>query len=140
MTPISTVESGTTLRNRLNRSIVLAIRTLMQQPNPNRLSLDLAAFVVLALEKIQESIETSAIAWEKRDYWLKADRFRMDWQWVGEARKSLTQHLLQEDWSLMVADLTSVAQNLSKVEIRPNNRIGEPWLGAWQAFKKQFLK
>lgn len=140
MTPISTVESGTTLRNRLNRSIVLAIRTLMQQPSPNQLSLDLAAFVVLALEKIQESIETSAIAWEKRDYWLKADRFRMEWQWVGEVRKSLTQHLLQEDWPLLAADLTSVAQNLSKVEIRPNNRIGEPWLGAWQAFKKQFQK
>ena len=140
MSPISTVESGTTLRNRLNRSIVLAIRTLMQQPSPNKLSLDLAAFVVLALEKIQESIETSAIAWEKRDYWLKADRFRMEWHWVGEARKSLTQHLLQEDWSLLVADLTSVAQNLSKVEIRPNNRIGEPWLGAWQGFKKQFNK
>jgi hypothetical protein len=27
---------------------------------------------VLALEKISESVETSAIAWEKRDYWLKA--------------------------------------------------------------------
>ena len=140
MTPVKTFESGTTLRNRLSRSIVLAIRTLMQQAAPNQLSLDLAAFVALALEKIQESIESSAVAWEKRDYWLKADRFRLEWHWVGEARKNLTQHLLKEDWSLLVADLTSVAQHLSKVEVRPNNRIGEPWVGAWQVFKKQFPK
>ncbi|HSN95281.1 MAG TPA: hypothetical protein VLR89_09510 [Anaerolineaceae bacterium] len=138
MSPLKTVESGTTLRNRLNRSIVLAIRTLMQQSAPNQLSLDLAAFIVLALEKIQESVESSALAWEKRDYWLKADRFRMESQWVGEARKNLTQHLLQENWPLLAADLTSVAQNLNKVEIRPNNRIGEPWVGAWQVFKEQF--
>ena len=109
----------------------------MQQAAPNQLSLDLAAFVALALEKIQESIESSAIAWEKRDYWLKADRFRMEWQWMGQARNNLTQHLLQEDWSLLVADLTSIAQHLNKIEIKPNNRIGEPWLGAWQAFCKK---
>ena len=140
MSPITTVESGTTLRNRLSRSIVLAIRTLMRQAAPNQLSLDLAAFVVLALEKIQESIETSALAWEKRDYWLKADRFRMDWQWVGESRKNLANHLIQEDWAALASGLTLVAQHLNRVEIRPNNRIGEPWLGAWQVFKKQFPK
>ena len=138
MSPITTVESGTTLRNRLSRSIVLAIRTLMRQAAPNQLSLDLAAFVVLALEKIQESIETSALAWEKRDYWLKADRFRMDWQWVGESQKNLATHLIQEDWAALASGLTLVAQHLNRVEIRPNNRIGEPWLGAWQVFKKQY--
>jgi hypothetical protein len=140
MSPITTVESGTTLRNRLSRSIVLAIRTLMQQPAPNQLSLDLAAFVVLALEKIQESIETSAVAWEKRDYWLKADRFRMEWQWVGESLKKLTEPLLHEDWAVLAIGLTSVAQNLNQVEIQPNNRVGEPWIGAWQTFKKQHPK
>ncbi len=137
MSPITTVESGTTLRNRLSRAIVLAIRTLMQQPAPNRLSLDLAGFVILALEKIQESIETSALAWEKRDYWLKADRFRMEWQWVGESLKKLTEQLLQQNWAALAMSLTSVAQNLNQVEIRPNNRIGEPWIGAWESFKKQ---
>jgi hypothetical protein len=140
MSPITNVESGTTLRNRLNRFIVLSIRTLMQQPAPNQLSLDLAAFVVLALEKIQESVESSALAWEKRDYWLKADRFRMEWQWVGELCKRSAVNLMQQDWALLAADLALVAQHLNHVEIRPNNRIGEPWNGAWDAFKKQYPK
>ncbi|MBP7213708.1 MAG: hypothetical protein KBA03_05690, partial [Anaerolineaceae bacterium] len=76
---IKTTESGTTLRNRLAKSIVLAIRTLMQKGEPDKESLDMAAFVVLALEKIAESVDQSATAWEKRDFWLKADRFRMEW-------------------------------------------------------------
>jgi hypothetical protein len=140
MSPITNVESGTTLRNRLNRSIVLSIRTLMQQPAPNQFSLDLAAFVVLALEKIQESVESSALAWEKRDYWLKADRFRMEWQWVGELRKRSAVNLMQQDWAFLATDLALVAQHLNHVEIRPNNRIGEPWIGAWDTFKKQYPK
>ena len=82
-------ESGTTYRNRLSKSIVLAIRKLMQKGQPDRESLDMAAYVALALEKIEESVDSSAIAWEKRDYWLKADRFRMKWGWMEIGRQTL---------------------------------------------------
>ena len=87
-------ESGTTYRNRLTKSIVLAIRKLMQKGQPDRESLDMAAYVVLALEKISESVNSSATAWEKRDYWLKADRFRMDWAWVDTRSSVLRQAIL----------------------------------------------
>ena len=50
-------ESGTTYRNRLTKSIVLAIRKLMQKGQPDKESLDMAAYVVLALEKIEESVD-----------------------------------------------------------------------------------
>ena len=137
MSPVKSIESGTTLRNRLNRSIVLAIRTLIQQASPDESSQDLAAYIVLALQKIEESVDSSAAAWEKRDYWLKADRFRMDWQWVGERRQSLTASLHAADWQAIALDLAAIATALKDVEIRPNNRIGEPWHGAWQEFLKQ---
>ena len=39
--------------------------------------------MVLALEEIAVSIDVSVQAWEKRDYWVKADRFRMEWEWAG---------------------------------------------------------
>ena len=78
MTTIRGNESGTTLRNRLSKSIVQALRLLMQKPAPDAESRDLAAYIVLALEKIAESVETTASAWEKRDYWLKADHFRQE--------------------------------------------------------------
>ena len=47
---VKNTENGTTYRNRLCKSIVLAIRKLMQKGRPDAESLDMAAFVVLALE------------------------------------------------------------------------------------------
>lgn len=134
---IKTSESGTTYRNRLVKSIVLAIRKLMQKGDPDRESLDMAAFVVLALEKIAESVDQSATAWEKRDYWLKADRFRMDWAWVEPASLSLKTAVLAQDWGKIATDLIQIAQHLGKVEVAEKNRLGEPWLGAWQVLKSR---
>jgi len=130
-------ESGTTYRNRLTKSIVLAIRKLMQKGQPDRESLDMAAYVVLALEKIEESIDSSASAWEKRDYWLKADRFRMEWAWTESHRKSLSQAVLEQDWGKIVPELIQVAQNLNKVEVSEKNRLGEPWSDAYKALSSR---
>jgi hypothetical protein len=130
-------ESGTTYRNRLTKSIVLAIRKLMQKGQPDRESLDMAAYVVLALEKISESVNSSATAWEKRDYWLKADRFRMDWAWVDTRSSVLRQAILDQDWGKIVPELVQVAQNLSKVEVADKNRLGEPWVGAYKALSSR---
>lgn len=134
---IKTTESGTTHRNRLTKSIVLAIRTLMQKGEPDAESLDMAAFVVLALEKIEESIDKSATAWEKRDFWLKADRFRMEWAWTESSRKSLEKDVLAQNWSEIPTELIQVAQRLGTVEVAAKNRLGTPWVGAWEVLKNR---
>jgi hypothetical protein len=133
---IKTTESGTTLRNRLARSIVLAIRTLMQQGNPDEKSLDMAAYIVLALEKINETIETAAAAWEKRDYWVKADQFRQEWAWIEGSHKSLKAAVLAQNWAEIATEVISVGQHFSHIKISEKNRIGEPWIGAWNALKR----
>jgi hypothetical protein len=109
----------------------------MQKGQPDRESLDMAAYVVLALEKISESVNSSATAWEKRDYWLKADRFRMDWAWVDTRSSVLRQAVLDQDWGKIVPELVQVAQNLSKVEVADKNRLGEPWVGAYKALSSR---
>ena len=134
---IKTTESGTTHRNRLTKSIVLAIRSLMQKGEPDAESLDMAAFVVLALEKIEESIDKSAIAWEKRDFWLKADRFRMEWDWTESNRKSLEIAVLAENWAQIPTELVQIAQRLGNVEVAAKHRLGTPWVGAWDVLKNR---
>ena len=134
---IKNQESGTTLRNRLSRGIVLAIRLLMEQGAPDDDSLDKIAFVVLALNKIAESVDASATAWEKRDYWVKADAFRMEWEWVLDSSERLKDALLAQDWAQIASELIVVGQKLNKVQISPKNRIGEPWIGAYAALRKQ---
>lgn len=130
-------ESGTTYRTRLIKSIVLAIRKLMQKEKPDNESLDMAAFVVLALEKIEESIDTSATAWEKRDYWLKADRFRMEWGWTEGRRLALQQAVLAQEWGAIPSELILVAQHFNKIEVSDKNRLGKPWIGAWKVLKER---
>ena len=134
---INTTESGTKLRNRLSKSIVLSIRRLMQKGEPDNESMDMAAFVVLALGKIAESVDLSATAWEKRDYWLKADRFRMEWAWVESCQALLEPAVLSQDWHVIATGLVTVAQHLGKVEVSERNRLGEPWIGAWQALQRR---
>jgi len=134
---VKKTESGTTYRNRLCKSIVLAIRKLMQKGAPDHESLDTAAIVVLALERIAESVDSSATAWEKKDYWLKADQFRMEWAWVDHPQNVLESAVLGQDWKKIATELITVAQYLGKVEVAEKNRLGEPWVGAWQVFKSR---
>ncbi|MFN8387184.1 MAG: hypothetical protein U0V48_06705, partial [Anaerolineales bacterium] len=62
-------------RARLSKAIVLAVRELAKQTEVTQEAKDIAAFISLALKTISEGIDTSVAAWEKRDYWVKADRF-----------------------------------------------------------------
>ncbi len=122
-------------RTRLTKAIVAAIRELMQQSEVNARSRDLAAFIALSLEEIARGVDVSASAWEKRGYWVKADRFRMEWEWAGQTAASLREALLGDDWAQVAALTARVAEKLSHVKVSPRHRMGQPWLGAWEALR-----
>ncbi len=122
-------------RNRLNRSVVLALRELMRQNEPNDTAHDLAAYIALALMEINETVETSLVAWEKRGYWVKADRFRMDWEWSGRLGQSMRQAALAEDWATVAGLAAQVGQRLVKVTLPERHRLGTPWVGDWAQLK-----
>ncbi len=123
-------------RTRLSKQVVLSIRELMKQPEPNEQSRDLAAFIALALNEISKTIESSVVAWEKRGYWVKADRFRMDWAWTEKLSKSMQQALLEDNWGEVAATSMQIAQKLMSIQIPEHHRLGTPWVGAWEALKK----
>ena len=118
-------------RKQLSRSVVLAIRELGKQTEPNSDSKDMAAYIVLALRDINQTIEVSVVAWEKRGYWVKADRFRMEWEWSKILGDRLYKAVVDEDWGTMVLLLGQVAQKLNKEQIPARHRLGTPWVGAW---------
>ena len=104
----------------------------MRQSQPDDTTRDLAAFISLALEAIANTIDSSVGAWEKRGYWVKADRFRMDWAWSSRLAGGMRQAVLAEDW-LKVAQLTvQVAERLNGIKIAQNHRMGAPWVGAYR--------
>jgi hypothetical protein len=117
-------------RTRLTRAVVLAIRELARQSEPGSEARDLAAFIVLALSIVAQTIDLSVAAWEKRGYWVKADRFRMDWAWSGQMAEKMRSALMAEDWSGVAQAAATIAQKLSKVN-PAGSRVGKPWVGAW---------
>jgi hypothetical protein len=123
-------------RTRMTKGIVLAVRELAHQTGPGPESRDLAAFIALALDAIAGTIEVSVAAWEKRGYWVKADRFRMDWAWTGTLGGKMRQALLSDDWATVAQVAAQAAQRLGKITVPAGHRLGTPWVGAWQEFKK----
>jgi len=104
----------------------------MKQTEPNPMTKDLTAFVVLALTEISEHIDVSVAAWEKRGYWVKADKFRLEWEWAETYAKTLKTALLAEEWASVAMTSVKIAQKLNKVTVPEHHRLGTPWVGAWK--------
>jgi len=118
-------------RTRLSKAIVLSIRELARQKDVTSETKDLAAFIALALQAIAAGIDASVIAWEKRDYWVKADRFRMDWMWTGQFAEKMKTAVLNDDWATIAMLMPQIAQKFSKIVVSENHRLGKPWVGAY---------
>jgi len=125
-------ESAGKDRARLTKAIVLAVRELAKQKEVNNEAKDLAAFISLALKTISEGIDASVTAWEKRDYWIKADKFRMEWMWSGQVAEKMKVAIFTNDWGTIAMLMPQIAQKFSKVVVSDNHRLGKPWVGAYQ--------
>lgn len=119
-------------RNRLKRAAALALRELMVESEPTPKARDLVAFIVLALEGITETVDVTSSAWEKRDYWIKADRFRRDWEWAARLGVNLRKAALVQDWDKITEICVQVFQQVGDEKISQNHRMGTPWIGAWK--------
>ena len=130
-------ESAGKERDKLVKEIVISIRELMKQSRFNENSRDLAAFIALSLESISETIEVSVVAWEKRGYWVKADRFRLEWTWAGKLGTEMRQAVLSENWKRIGQTALEVARKLYNIKVSVRHHLGTPWVGAWQRMQSK---
>jgi hypothetical protein len=131
MSPIINPESAGKERTQLSKAIVLAVRELANQTAVTEEAKDLAAFIAIALKNISDGIDVSVAAWEKRGYWVKADRFRMDWLWTGQLSEKMKTAILADDWAAIAMLMPRIAQKFGKIEVSKNHRLGKPWAGAY---------
>jgi len=125
------VDSVGSERNRYRKEIVISIRAFLTQTEPTEEAKDCAAHIVLALRAIYNTVEQSVIAWEKRGYWVKADRFRLEWEWTLGTSNKLEKALKAGDWAEAASICIQIAQRFYNVTVSPNHRMGKPWVGAW---------
>jgi len=132
---VISTQNLSTERNRLMKAMVVALREMGKQSSFTNGSRDLAAFLAAALETVAETVERSVAPWEKRGYWLKADRFRMDWDWVEPLARKMKQAILEEDLAGIAQSAATLGTKLKNVEVPQKHRLGTPWVGAWEKLK-----
>lgn len=121
-------------RAKLSKAIVITIREFMRQNKPDQKTKDMIAFVILALNQISIGIDQSVNAWEKRGYWVKADRYRLDWQWTGESAKQLENALLAENWEKIALLMLNIMGHFKDIKVSDKHRMGAPWKNAYKEF------
>ncbi|MEY3149919.1 MAG: hypothetical protein RLY92_146 [Chloroflexota bacterium] len=128
-------ESAGKLRTQLCKAAGLTLRELAAKTQVDDATRDMAAFVALCLREIDATINESVVAWEKRDYWVKADRFRLEWQWAGHLSAVLTRALLENNAELLREQLLKIGARLHAIKLPQRNTGGEPWHGALQRLR-----
>ena len=132
MSRIINTESAGKQRNKLIKAIVISIRELMKQGAIDDTTKDLAAFISRGLLAIHATIEQSVGPWEKRGYWVKADKFRLEWAWTKDVGEDMVKAVLDEDWAGVAAFAAVVGEKFSNIEVSERHRMGKPWVGAYQ--------
>ncbi|MDD5468147.1 MAG: hypothetical protein PHS96_10095 [Anaerolineales bacterium] len=131
MSRIIHTEGGGKERNALLREVVYALRALMSQGEVTTTTRDIVAYLILVLEAVAGTVEKTVEAWEKRDYWIKADRYRLEWQWTTQYAQKLRSALQPEDWNQVAQLAIQIGGKCSGVNMPKRKRTATPWDGAW---------
>ncbi len=91
---------------------------------------DMLAALVFTLREITATVEQAALAWEKRDYWLKADRFRFEWQWAEEKAASLKESLVEGRFEEAIANILPLLPKVSAIHFKKYRHGPALWRGA----------
>jgi hypothetical protein len=129
---IIATESVGQRRHQLRRTIAEALRRMATKPSFDEESLDLAALIVFSLRKLEDGVEQTATAWEKRDYYLKADRFRRQWEWLDETAYALETALLLGPQDQVPEVLATLFPKFSDITIGRYTRSPALWEGCYQ--------
>jgi len=124
-------------RDRLMKGVTLALRTVASRSQVDAETRDLVAFVVLALNEIHATIDVTCLAWEKRDYWLKADQFRREWGWAGRTAEKIERVVLGDQWQDLPVQMVELSKHLEKVNLPKRNTLGTPWVGAYKKLAEE---
>jgi hypothetical protein len=119
------------LRSQERRTIAEILRRLMGKAAIDGEAQDMAAAIVYSLRAIDATISVTTDAWEKRDYYMKADRFRLEWEWAAPAARRLEAIIRRGAWDNLPLELMSLAPRFSDVHVEKFTRAAEAWQGSY---------
>lgn len=132
MSRVINTQSPTKIRNQLRRSIAEMLRRLSQKPEVDQDAKDMTAMIVFMLKELKSGVEKSVEAWEKRGYWMKAERFLRDWEWTAVAAANIEDVIRNNAWDLLPELLADLFPRFADIQIKSMTRKPSLWRGAYQ--------
>lgn len=117
------------LRNKNRRLVAELLRRMSGKATIDQEAQDMAAAMVLALKEIDDGLAVTMNAWEKRGYWMKAEKFYQEWSWTKEAAANLDDVIRYEAWDLLPNLLLDLFPRFADVKIAKYTRKAEAWAG-----------
>ncbi len=132
MSRVINTNNPTKIRNQHRRTIAEILRRLSQKPEMDAEARDMAAMLVYLLREIQAGVEQTVTAWEKRDYWMKAERFLRDWEWTAVTAANIEDVIRNDAWDLLPGLLADLFGKFTDIQIKSMTRKPDVWRGAYR--------
>ena len=137
MSRVITTESPGKVRSQHRRTVAEALRRLSQKSQLDDEVKDLAAIIVFSLHGIADTVEQTIEAWEKRDYYIKAEHFRQEWRWLNPITDELSAVIYEGQWGQLPAVLARLTPHFADVRIKQMTRKPTLWQGAYEKFMQE---
>ena len=113
------------------RTIAELLRHLSQQREVDQRTYDMVAMLVYCLRGIDDTVEESVRAWEKRGYWKKADDFQQKWWWSTLMANAIEELLRNERWNDLPDTMIKLYPHFANIQINRMTRDPAEWAGAY---------
>ena len=125
-------ENPSKIRNHHRRSIAELLRRLSQKPQVDAEAKDMAATIVFLLEEIHDGVQQTIVAWEKRGYWMKAERFLRDWEWTKATAANFDDVIRHEAWDLLPELMVELMPRFADVQVKKMMRKPSLWQNSYK--------
>lgn len=113
------------------RTIAEVLRHLSQKGTLDDDGKDMVALLVYCFREIDSGIEVSAEAWEKRDYYMKAEELRQRWGWAGRMADELQHVVFADKWENLPALIVKILPYVNDIKITKLTRKPDEWFGRY---------
>jgi len=137
MSRVINIDNPARRRNHNRRTIAELLRRLSQKSTIDDEAKDITATIVLSLRDIWAGVEQTSLAWEKRDYWMKAERFVRQWEWTVESAANIEDVVRNDAWDLLPELLAVLFPRFADIQIKSMTRKADTWQGACRQLMAQ---
>jgi hypothetical protein len=137
MSRVISIDGPGTVRNRHRRTIAEALRRLSQKPQLDDEAKDLAALIVFSLHGMADTVDQTIDAWERREYFMKAERFREQWRWLEPTTDELSDVIHKSHWEQLPSVLARLMPHFADITVKQMTRQPTLWRGAYEKFARE---